>query len=140
MNTFYTFLFYKNHPYGHTLVLEDKKCTCATISATKVCNFCIHVKYLLNIKCYKFCVEKFPESILNELIITNEYSKTIKSCELFFRFNRVKNMVLIVLDNPTEPKINAKTDYCYRSSKMSKYTNTFNNYISKFVSSCKYLP
>ena len=81
-------LFCENYPYGHTPVLEDKKCTCATICATDVCNFCIHVKYLLNFKCYKYCVEKIPENILDELIIINEYLEIIKSCEPFFHFNR----------------------------------------------------
>ena len=88
-------LFCENYPYGHTPVLEDKKCTCATISGTDVCNFCILVK--------------------DELIIINEYLEIIKSCKPFFHFNRRRNMVLIALDHPIETKINVKTDYRYRS-------------------------
>ena len=88
-------LFCENYPYGHTQVLEDKKCTCAIISGTDVCNFCIHVK--------------------DELIIINEYLEIIKSCRPFYYFNRRRNMVLIALDHPIETKINVKTDYRYMS-------------------------
>ena len=110
-------LFCDIHPYGCNPLLEDKKCTCASISPTDVCNFCIHVKYLLNFKSCKLCVEKIPESILDKLELIHEYLETLKGCKPFLKFNRSRNMmILITLDNPHEPKITGKTaDYRYRS-------------------------
>ena len=135
-------LFCDIHPYGGDLLLEDKKCTCASISPTDVCNFCIHVKCLLNLKSYKLCMEKIPESILDKLELINEYLETLKGCEPFFVFNRSRNMILITLDNPQEPNITGKiADYCYRSlKKMLKYTNFTCNYIPECVSPPETLP
>ena len=63
-------------------------------------------------------MEKIPESILDKLELINEYLETLKGCEPFFVFNRSRNMILITLDNPQEPKITGKiAGYCYRSLK-----------------------
>ena len=75
--------FSENHPYDHTPVAE-KKSTCASELWTCIYNFCVHVKYLLNLKCYKRCLERVTVSIQDKLITTGECFKTMKSCEPFF--------------------------------------------------------
>ena len=108
-------LFCEQHPYQQTPILEEKKCTCATAPAKELYNFCIHVKYLLNFKCYKLCFERIPVGIQDKLITIFQYFEVMKSCEPFFYFNRERNMIFITLDYPLEPKIKVRTDYIYRS-------------------------
>ena len=91
----------------------EKECTCATASANDICDFRIQIKYLLNSKCYKFCLERIPVSIKDKLITTFEYFEVMKSCQPFFHFNRGRNMIFLSLDNPLEPKIKARTDHIY---------------------------
>ena len=77
-------LFCENHPYVYIQVLEERKCLCTSVSANNICNFCIHVKYLLNFKCYKLCLKRIPVNIQDKFITTCEYFKTMKGSDPFF--------------------------------------------------------
>ena len=88
---------------------------CATASTNDFCDFCVQIKYLLNFKCYKFCLKRIPVSIQNGLITTPQYFKVMKGYQPFFHFNKERSMIPLSLDNPTEPKISARTDHIYFS-------------------------
>ena len=82
-------LFCEKHPHGSLPTPEiEKECTCGTASANDVCDFCvqIQIKYLLNFRCYKLCLERIPTSIQDELITTPQYFKVMKGCQPFFLF------------------------------------------------------
>ena len=64
----------KKHPHGYLPTPEIvKECTYATASANDICNFCIQIKYLLNLKCDKICLEIIPVRIQDELITTCQF-------------------------------------------------------------------
>ena len=99
-------LFCHRNPHGAIPILElQRKYTCATEFALDVRDFCIRVKYLLNFKCYKFCLKKIPVSIQDKLQTTRQYFNETQECETFFAFNKQKNTIDVLLDNPTGLKI-----------------------------------
>ena len=107
-------LFCEKHPHGSLPTPEmEKECTCATRPANDICDFCVQIKYLLNFKCYKLCLEKIPASIQVKLITAPQYFKVMKSCQPYFYFDEEKNRIFVSLDNPTEPKISVRTDHIY---------------------------
>ena len=107
-------LFCEKDPHGHVPTPEmENECTCATVSANDICDFCNQIKYLLIYKCYKLCLERIPVSIQDKLMTTVQYFEVMKSCESFFYFNRESNITLLSLNNPLEPKIKARTDHIY---------------------------
>ena len=107
-------LFCKEHLYGSPSVPGmQKKCKCSAAFANDICDFCIQVKYLLNFKCYKFCLERIPVSIQDELVTAHQYLKVMKGREPFLYFNEERNMIFLSLDNQLEPKIKARTDHIY---------------------------
>ena len=107
-------LFCKEHPYGSPSVPGmQNECKCATTFANDICDFCIQVKYLLNFKCYKLCLERISVSILDELVTAPQYFKVMKSCEPFFYFNEETNMIFLSLYNPLELKIKARNNHIY---------------------------
>ena len=103
------------HPYGAGFIpqMEKKKCTCATAFALDICDFCVQVKYLLNFKSYKILLKRIPVSIQDELQKTCQYFKVMKSFQPFFTFNKERNRIDVLLENPAEPNILAKTDYVF---------------------------
>ena len=107
-------LFCDKHPYGSALIPQmEKKYTCATASALDVCDFCVQVKYLLNFKSYKVCLKRISVSIQDELQTTGQYFKVMKGFQPLFVFNKERNRIDVLLDNPTEQKVLAKTDYAF---------------------------
>ena len=52
----------KEHPFLFSR-LEGmlNGCCCKNIIPFEMCKFCIHMRYLLNFRCYKFCVEEIPK-------------------------------------------------------------------------------
>ena len=107
-------LFCKEHPYGSPSVPGmQKECKCVTAFANNICDFCIQVKYLLNFKCYKLCLERIPVSIQDKLITAPQYFKAMNGCEPFFYFNEERNNIVVSLDNPSEPKILGRTVHLF---------------------------
>ena len=108
-------LFCNEHSFGADFAAsteENKKCSCKNGLSHEVCCFRLTVRYLLNFKCFKICMEEVPENFVDRVISMNQYFKKIK-CEPFFTHNRKTNMVVICLDNPNEEKVPTKTDYKY---------------------------
>ena len=109
-------LFWEKHPQGSLSTPEmEKECTCVAASANDVCDFCVQIKYLLNFKYYKLCLERIPVSVQDKLITTPQYFKVTKGCQPFFYFNKERNVILVSLDNPAEPKISVRTDHIHFS-------------------------
>ena len=52
-------------------------------------------------------------SIQDELQTTGQYFKVMKGFQPLFVFNKERNRIDVLLDNPTEQKILAKTDYAF---------------------------
>lgn len=50
------------------------------------------------------------------IITTPQYFKIMKRCQHLFQFNKEKNMIFLLLDNPKEPKIVARTDHAFFNS------------------------
>ena len=94
---FYYGLFWEKHPFGADFdgwtrkkianfggrETEKKSCSCKAGFSHEVCDFCITVRYLLNFKCFKICVEEVPDYFIERAISLNYYFKKIK-CETFF--------------------------------------------------------
>ena len=110
-------LFCKDHPYGSNFNYQmiERKCLCANSLSHEVCQFCFNVRYLLNFKCFKICMENIPLSHENELVTIRQYFKSMKKCEPFFFYNKGSNYIEISLDNPDEPKSSEGTDCVYYS-------------------------
>ena len=108
------FYFTKN-VYRDPLQFQEckKNVNVPLLFANEICDFCIQVKYLLNFKCYKFCLERIPVSIQDELVTAHQYLKVMKGREPFFYFNEERNMIFLSLDNRLEPKIEARTDHIH---------------------------
>ena len=45
----------------------DEKYACKNGLPHKVCGFCFSVRYLLNFKCYKICVEEIPDYFVDKV-------------------------------------------------------------------------
>ena len=84
-----------------------------TAFALDVCDFCVQVKYLLNFKSYKILLKRIPVSIHDELQKWCQYFKVMKGFQPFFTFNKERNRIDVLLENPAEPNILAKTDYVF---------------------------
>ena len=83
-------LFYKNHPFGTKFVARgdytfdiDEKCACKNGLSHEVCGFCFSVRYLLNFKCYKICVEEIPDYFVDKVVPIDTYLKKM-NCDPFF--------------------------------------------------------
>ena len=79
-------LFGKDHPYGGNFSYQmvNRKCLCANGLSHEICQFCFNVRYLLNFKCFKVCMENIPLSFENELVTICQHFKSIKEYEPFF--------------------------------------------------------
>ena len=54
--------------------------------------------------------EKDSCELQDELQTTCQHFKVVKGCQPFFAFNKERNRIDVLLDNPAEPKILAGTD------------------------------
>ena len=105
-----------SHPYGTTLpnVVEpndvvEKKFFCKREHASRLCKYCIQIRYSLNFRCHKICLEKFPDFMLPRVKSFSDYLKQL-DCDHFFYFDKDKNTIAISLDNPLMDKIPSRTD------------------------------
>ena len=54
--------------FGRENVEIESKCKCKDSRPQEVCSFCFTVRYLLNFKCYKLCVDTLPVVPLGEYL------------------------------------------------------------------------
>ena len=75
------------------------KCNCKNMGPLDTCDFCVQMRYLINFRCYKFCVEKIPNALEKFLVRLDNYlAHETEKCESFFYFKN--NKVCESLDNP----------------------------------------
>ena len=72
------------------------------LEKNEICNFCIEVKYLLNFRAFKICMNKLPESFQEHLVQLPDYLDGIFLCEPFFKYSPTGRKVNIFFDNPKE--------------------------------------
>ena len=107
-------LFCEEHRFGSKFVpwrkfeLEDK-CKCKNAAPQEVCNFCISIRYILNSKCHKVCLDELPDTLIDKVVPLDDYLKKI-SCDPFFYLSKNTGLIEVSLDNPKDPKIPARTD------------------------------
>ena len=110
-------LFYKKHPFGTKFVARgdylydmEQECSCRYGLSHEVCGICFCVRYLLNLKCYKICVEEVPDYFVERDFPSDSYLKKM-NCEPFFFLSNKTRLIEVSLNNPDEDKIRSKTDY-----------------------------
>lgn len=97
--------FYENHPYSSDMLdLVEKECKCSSVSSIDYCDFCGWVSWLLNLKTYKVCLKRIPQSLKDGIINTHQYYEKLK-CAPFLRYNNNTHSFKVFLDNLQEPII-----------------------------------
>ena len=61
----------------------EAKCKCKNAAPQKVCNFCFSVRYILNFKCHKVCMNRLPDVLIDKVVPLDDYLKKI-DCDPFF--------------------------------------------------------
>ena len=96
--TFFICTFCGECTYGSTFGREnveiESKCKCKDSRPQEVCSFCFTVRYLLNFKCYKLCIDTLP------VVPLGEYLKKIDGDPFFFYLSQRTGLIEISLDNP----------------------------------------
>ena len=76
----------KNTNTSQNLLSEDfefeEKFNCKDSETQEICNFCFYVRYILNFKSHKPCVNNLPEMLVDKVIPFDEYLKII-DCDPF---------------------------------------------------------
>ena len=113
----YFTIFCKEHPFraNFSSNQEERKCTCTVKLSQEVCQFCCNIRYLLNFKYFKICVEQIPENLQKDMQALDQYVNEI-NCQPFFAHNKKSNSIEIHLDNPSFPKFPINTDHFYNFS------------------------
>ena len=83
----YYVLFCNEHRYGADFGLfvpqGDKSCECKKLQPHQICGFCFSIRYLLNFKAFKICVDRLPGLFVENVVILDQYFKRI-NCDPFF--------------------------------------------------------
>ena len=83
----YYVLFCKEHPYGAAFGLfaprGEKSCQCKKCLDHQICTFYSSVKYLLNCKSFKVCVDKLPGLFVEDIITLDQYFKRMNRGPFF---------------------------------------------------------
>ena len=83
----YYVLLCKEHPYGAAFGLfsprGEKSCQCKKCLDRQICTFCSSVRYLLNFKSFKICVDKLAGFFVENIITLDQYFKRM-NCDPFF--------------------------------------------------------
>ena len=66
----------------------EPKCTCPILGPHEVCNFCKQVKYIFNIRTFKFCLKSISVSIQDHIVNPFQYFKRMSGCQPFFAWNK----------------------------------------------------
>ena len=87
--TFFYVIFCKEYRFGSNFVLwrnfelVGDKCRCKNAGPQEICNLCVSVRYILNFKCHKTCVNELPDVFIDKVVLLDEYLKKI-NCDPFF--------------------------------------------------------
>ena len=65
------------------LITDEQTCNCKNGLSHEVCGFCFSVRYLLNFKCFKICVEEVPDNFIEGVVSLDYYFNKIKCGPLF---------------------------------------------------------
>ena len=104
-------LFCKDHPFGAKMASQEiEKCLCKDGLSHEVCGFCLSGRYLLNLKCFKICVEKMPDEFIEEAISFSYYLKQI-NCDPFFSSVRKIKWLKLALITQMRNKFLFLTDH-----------------------------
>ena len=108
----YYVLFCKHHSFGadHGGSARDERIKDGL--SRKVCGFCFPMRYLLNFKCFKICVEEVPGNFIERVVSLDLYFTKMK-CEPFFFRSKKTKMIEIDLDNANKEHWPVNTDYKY---------------------------
>lgn len=110
-----------SHRYGATILniigndIVQRKCFCKRETANRLYEFCRQIRYRLNFRCHKICLDKVPDFMLPRVKALSKYLREI-DCDPFFHYKN--NRIEISLDNPEMDKIVVETDHrpvLYRS-------------------------
>ena len=87
--------FCHGHPFGSTVLnvvdaddVVETKCFRKKKPANELCQYCITIRYSLNFRCHKICVEKLPDFMVPRVKSFYEYLKHL-DCDSFFYFDKV---------------------------------------------------
>ena len=75
---FFYVLFCKEHRFGSNFVpwrnieLVEDKCKCKDAVPQEICNLCVSVRYILNFKCHKICVNELPDVFIDKVVPLDE--------------------------------------------------------------------
>ena len=109
-------MFCNEHPYGADFgdfVAQDEKiCDCKSGLSHKVCGFCFSVRYLLNFKSFKICVEELPDTFAEKIVPLDHYFRNM-NCDPFLFLSKKPKLIEVSLDNLNEGPILYKTDCKY---------------------------
>lgn len=110
-----------SHRYGATILniigndIVQRKCFCKRETASRLYEFCRQIRYRLNFRCHKICLDKVPDFMLPRVKALSKYLREI-DCDPFFHYEN--NRIEISLDNPEMDKIVVEIDHrpvLYRS-------------------------
>ena len=62
----------------------ELRCTYPDIEKNKICYICVEVKYLLNFRAFKICMNKVSESFQEHLVQLPDYLDGVFPCDPFF--------------------------------------------------------
>lgn len=113
-NNFSTCLFCNDHLFsfsGRNFFADlKKKCKCKNLNSYDVCGFCCFLRYLLNFKCNKVCLENIQSYFIERTIPSDIYLKKL-NCDPFFFVSKSTGLIEVALDNPEMKPITAETDH-----------------------------
>ena len=98
----YYVLFFKEHPYGAAFgrfAQRGESCQCKKCHDHQICTFCFSVRYLLNFKSFKICVDKLLGLFVEKIITLDQYFKGM-NCDPFFYLSKKSKNIEVSLDNP----------------------------------------
>ena len=67
--------------------MEQERYICAVKAKNEICNFCVEVKYLLNFKAFKFCINKVPKNFQELIVSLSDNFNAVFPCMCFFKYS-----------------------------------------------------
>ena len=94
---FFFVLFCGEHRFGSKFVRWrnfelGEKCKCKNAAPQEVCNLCFSVRYILNFKCHKVCINELPDVFIDKVVPLDDYLKKI-DCDPFFYLSKNTGLI-----------------------------------------------
>ena len=104
-----------SHRYGATILniigndIVQRKCFCKRETASRLYEFCRQIRYRLNFRCHKICLDKVPDFMLPRV---KALSKYLREKHTAVTTDSLKNLVdnIIVKINSSRDDINSLND------------------------------